>query len=253
MRVALLQVCFEPASHAATLQSVLALIDRAAVMSPPPDLLVLPGACDTGGEPPGKTYSPAKAANVREALADRAREWGVYIAAGLHEYIDEKPVHCAVLCDPNGDRVARAPGMGPAQPTEEPERKTRYDGSAWASSVGLIGLVDMPMDDKNGESPAWARGALLVTPAHDLGNTATRRKRKSQTEAVRTGAWSHMDSAWAVVAAAERSKRKKTATPGTWLCDPTGKILATAPDGGETIVLGEWEFDPSIEPTVAKR
>lgn len=253
MRVALLQVCLDPASHATTLQSVLAMIDRAAAMAPPPDLLVLPGACDSGGEPLGKTFAQAKTANVREALSHRAREWGVYIAGGLHEYINEKPVHCAVLFDPNGDCVARAPGMGPAQPTEEPERKTRYDGSAWAGSVGLIGLVDMPMDNKNGESPAWARGALLVAPAHDLGNAATRRKRTSQLEAVQAGAWSHMESAWAVVVAAKRSKRKKNATPGTWLCDPTGKILATAPDTGETIVLGEWESDPSIKPTVAKR
>ena len=253
MRVSLLQVCLEPGSHAASLQSVLALIDRAAAMSPPPDLLVLPGACDTGGEPPGKTYSTAKAASVREALASSAREWGVYIAAGLHEYIDAKPVHCAVLFDPNGDRVARAPGRGPAQPTEEPERRTRYDGTAWASSVGLIGLVDMPMDHADNEGPTWARGALLITPTHGLGNTATRRRRKSQTEAVRAGAWSDMESSWAVVAGAERSKRKKNAMPGTWLCDPTGKILAAAPDGGETIVAVEWEFDPSKKPTVAKR
>ncbi len=50
MRVALIQVLFAPSSRAATIQHLMAVVDRAAATTPAPDVLLLPGGCDNGGE-----------------------------------------------------------------------------------------------------------------------------------------------------------------------------------------------------------
>ena len=54
MKVALLQIRLEPKSPAANLQRLNEAIERAARVDPAPDLLVLPGACDTGGGQAGE-------------------------------------------------------------------------------------------------------------------------------------------------------------------------------------------------------
>ena len=47
MRVALLQIRQDAKSRAASIQSMIAAIDKAARRAQAPDLLILPGACDT--------------------------------------------------------------------------------------------------------------------------------------------------------------------------------------------------------------
>ena len=108
MRVALLQLRIDSQSRAANLSQAFRMIDEACSADPSPDLLVLPEACDTGRSE-GRTSSltPAMADGFGQSLASKAREWGVYVAAGFHQVVDGVPVGSAVLYDPDGDVVVR--------------------------------------------------------------------------------------------------------------------------------------------------
>ena len=79
-----MQLRFAPQSRAANAQRLIAAIERASEADPAPDLIVLPGACDTGGVRLGSDWNEATLQGIAETLAWKAREWGVFIAAGLH-------------------------------------------------------------------------------------------------------------------------------------------------------------------------
>ena len=83
-------------------------LERAAGVDPAPDLLVLPGACDTGGATSGRRWPNASLECARENIAWKAREWGVFVAAGLHVRRGDTLQACALLFDPDGDVVARS-------------------------------------------------------------------------------------------------------------------------------------------------
>ena len=108
MRVSLLQVRLNSRSPALNLQALSAAVDRAGAGRPGPDLLVLPGACDTGGAPLSGAHHAASLECVKELIAWKAREWGVFIAAGLHRRSGEDSAPHGVIFDPDGDIVARS-------------------------------------------------------------------------------------------------------------------------------------------------
>ena len=68
MKAALLQVRLAPRSLARNVQAILSAIDRAGHVDPPPDLLVLPGACDSGGAAPGRGFPRAGIEAIKEAM-----------------------------------------------------------------------------------------------------------------------------------------------------------------------------------------
>jgi len=95
----------DAASRSRNVQALLAAVDRAANAGPV-DLLVLPGACDCGGANPPRGLTLASATMVKEMLAIKAREWGVFLAAGFHAFCDGKWIPQALLFDPDGDTAA---------------------------------------------------------------------------------------------------------------------------------------------------
>lgn len=135
MRVALLQIRLETKSPAANIQRLNEAIERAAGVDPAPDLLVLPGACDTGGATSGRRWHDASLECAKENIAWKAREWGVFVAAGLHVRRGDTLQACALLFDPDGDVVAcsvapaRAESIMPAEP--------------WPSAVGELAVLEV--------------------------------------------------------------------------------------------------------------
>lgn len=108
MRLAVLQLQLSHASPSERLQQVLMHVDRAAASNPAPDLIILPGACDAG-----RAGSPDVVwgrQGFRVGLSTLAKDWGVYIAAGLHECGPSGFRHETVIFDPDGD-VAAVSGL----------------------------------------------------------------------------------------------------------------------------------------------
>ncbi len=134
MRVALLQLGAIQKSRSANLQSLMAAIDRAASDDDELDLLVLPAIGDTRAKRAGQRGLFASAS---ETIAWKAREWGVYIAAGLCVMEIETIRPRSFLFDPDGDVVARTGEVSYGE-------SGAYQGlGCWFSSpVGRIGVVD---------------------------------------------------------------------------------------------------------------
>jgi hypothetical protein len=103
---------------------------------------------------------------VRETLAWKACEWGLFIAAGLHCESGGRCVLGAMLFDPDGDVVAHSapPGDGKAN--------ARGDDNAgghaivlWRSSVGTIGVLAPDWAEVVPDSlPASAGGMVMALP-----------------------------------------------------------------------------------------
>ena len=134
MRVALLQLGAIQKSRSANLQSLMAAIDRAASDDDELDVLVLPAIGDTRAI---KTGQRGLFASASETVAWKAREWGVYIAAGLCVKEIEAIRPRSFLFDPDGDVVARTGAVSYRE-------SGAYQGlGCWFSSpVGRIGVVD---------------------------------------------------------------------------------------------------------------
>ena len=110
MRVALLQIRVRTHSRSANLTHVLGQVVRAAEAVPAPDLMVLPAGCEG---PVSQGLSPAMVQGFSESLAAVAREWGVYLAAGLLRSEGDGFGQVARLYDPDGDVLIRSADLGP--------------------------------------------------------------------------------------------------------------------------------------------
>lgn len=167
MRLALAHLVFDPRSSARGLQTVLDGIGRALRGDAPPDVVILPGGCDFRGQCPPRDASEAALSAVREAIALSAREWGVYIAAGLHRWSGSGYEPLTALFDRDGDLVLGLPDELAAS-------------SGWTclhyGDAGDIGCYD-PLAD--GDTPASldvaARGALIVSCLPAFGGQRDRR------------------------------------------------------------------------------
>lgn len=104
IRVALVQPNVERLARAATLQAVLAMIDRAAEHDPPPDLIVLPAFAGVAEFFRGETdFIERFPGQTAAAIGQRARSWGVYIAYGQTERVSAGHSLASILLDPDGD------------------------------------------------------------------------------------------------------------------------------------------------------
>ena len=224
MNVALLQIELDVSSAAGNLQRVLAAIERVAKADPPPDLLVLPGACDTGGAAPGREYPVSVIENIREAIAHKAREWGIYIAVGLHTRGPDGYHHSVVLLDPDADAAAvhdLAGGNG----------GDGFENARWSCTVG-----DIEVRAVEGGVDA---GALREVPSRGL-VVAVPLPAGATVKPPATGAH------WAIVRSAGPAKgRGKKSSPQTRFVLPNGKEGRSAKSAKEEVVWTSIALRPA--------
>ncbi len=227
MRVALVQIELDATSGAGNTQRIGRAIDRAAGVSPAPDLLVLPAACDTGGVVRPKVADDARLSAVREAIALKAKEWGVYIAAGVHWCTSDGNKPCTVLYDPDADIVAQA-GIEPDEALDivsaEPLRRTPIGWMGVSPPAGFDAIPD-------GLS-ATDTGIVIAWPV----NMTRRRATQSTAIGERTAAYARSTGGyWAVVMAA-------TAKAGTThVCGPDGQPVVATNGDGETVTYADLD------------
>lgn len=140
IRVALVQPNVERLARAATLQAVLAMIDRAAEHDPPPDLIVLPAFAGVAEFFRGETdFIERFPGQTAAAIGQRARSWGVFIAYGQVERVGAGYSIASVLLDPDGDaRIVHRQMAGlPANPSIT--KGDRY--SIAQTLLGGVGLM----------------------------------------------------------------------------------------------------------------
>ena len=241
MRVALLQIRLDPKSRAANMQRLNAAVDRAAGVDPAPDLLVLPGACDTGGAPAGRTFSDAGLEGIRANLAWKAREWGVFIAAGSHVRRAENLVPCALLFDADGDIVVQS--IAPAD-SEDVEQVVPVE--PWPSAVGRIAVLEPTVGTPLADCVAdGGPGTLIAMPVSAALTGKRRRNADANIALLRADPDADRAAYWAVVSeASQPGLPQGDNEPLTFLRTPGGRILASAADRDETLM----QVDVRIEP-----
>ncbi len=239
MRVALLQIRLEPKSPAANLQGMNEAIERAARVDPAPDLLVLPGACDTGGAASGRRWHDASLECTKENIAWKAREWGVFIAAGLHVRRGDTLQPHALLFDPDGDVVARS--LAPA------EAEAIMPTEPWPSAVGELAVREVTMA---GSSNEWAtvkeRRVMIALPTSSSLTGKRRRAADANLTKLRNDPDVGCGAYWAVVVEAEKAEMPKDENRlTTCLYGPKGTILVSADTAREMILYAEVPIEPA--------
>lgn len=236
MRVALAQVRLDRPSRSMTIQDILSALDRATDTDPAPDLVVLPGGCD------GKDGADAAVCNsLMEAIAHKAREWGIYIAVGMHGETDREA--CALLFDADGDTVARAVASNAGEPGSDASRVAIHN-----SPYGAIGVVEAT---SIGYAQACAstagRDAVMAVPIPGGGgkrSAAARRNIESFLLPTPVASGVH----WAVVLPAEGelrpSRKPGSHCEGSVLWAPGGTPLVAANSLDETIVCVDVPITP---------
>ena len=139
MRIAMAAVILDDRSRSVNIARALSLIDAAASAEDSVDLVVVPAGCDAGGAFDERP-SPAMVETYRASLSAKAREWGVYVAAGQRSGDGDPPQYGATLLDADGDEIATCPS---------PEA-----GSAMALCDTLIGTIGLSLDSAGGLNAA---------------------------------------------------------------------------------------------------
>jgi predicted amidohydrolase len=246
MRIALLQIPLDAQSRANNTQSVLRNIDRVAQAAPAPDLLILPGACDTGGVRRPQSHRSRTIECFREGLAYKARDWGIYIAAGMHRIDGEDALTpVSVLFDPDGDVVAQTTARADALATQSYRAV-----SCWPTAIGRLGICD-PEGFKETQRTARdaVKDALVSLPLPRLTTAAERRRAQVIAEAFAGNAPDQKNSWWAVVAPADAGVRRAKA-PGvrSFVSAPDGSLVAKAESMEETVLYAEVSLPPAVFP-----
>lgn len=241
MRVVLLQVPLDPRSGATNVQRINTAIDRAAGAEPPPDLLVLPGGCDTGGVTPGRARPAAALEGIKANIALKAREWGLYIAAGAHVARNRSLLPCAWLFDADGDVAMLSVGAGSS---EDVQGLTAVD--SWDSGVGRLAVLEptsaAPLVDL---LPDGGSGVLIAVPVSTWSTGKNRCTVDAAIASLRDERDAGGNAYWAVVSAASDERPRGGAhRPGTFLRAPDGGILASADRMGEAVVCVDVPLTP---------
>lgn len=239
MKVALLQIALDPKSRAGNLQRLLEAVDRAAGVAPAPDLLVLPGCVDSGGVVSEVPRGDALVEGVVEGLAHKAREWGVWLAAGVHARDEEQWRPGAVLFDPDGDVVLRcgAPPIHAGAAEEE-------TSVLWHSSIGDFGLLEPSATSRPWEQvAAGPGGALIVVPVGRQKNGRLPRSTAATVEFMRTGSITGTGAHWAVVSPAQKGGARGPSA--SFVRAPDGTLLACSASDDETIFFAEIPLEPA--------
>jgi predicted amidohydrolase len=241
MRVALLQVQLDPKSGATNVQRINAAIDRAAGADPPPDLLVLPGGCDTGGAAPGRAWPAAALESVKANIALKAREWGLYVAAGSHVVRDESLLPCALLFDADGDLAMGSVGAASSQ-----DVGGLMVIDPWDSGVGRLAVLEPTSAARLADLlPDGGSDVLVAVPLSPSLTGKHRRVVDAAITSLRDKADMGGNAYWAVVATASgEGSPDRGDGPRTFLRAPDGGILASADSTGEAVVCVDVPLTP---------
>ena len=231
-----MQIVLDQKSRAANVQRISAAIDAAAGADPSPDVLVLPGGCDTGGAAGTRGLHDASLTALRERLAGKAREWGVFIAAGLHHRVGGSFEPYAVLIDSDGD-VAACSGDRANMPSEAGSTPARW----WSTSIGRVGVLDVSEAD-----PAMVatecrdEPALVAVPIPRSQGGKVGRATASLLSTLQNDPAAGAGLSWVVVAPADMDgEAYDVHAPLSFVRGPDGSILAAAKNSDETIVQAE--------------
>lgn len=236
MRLACLQIRLDVTGRAGILQALIAAIEHAARLVPAPDLLVLPGDCDTGMAAKGPGWYGAALWNVRESISSKAREWGVFIAVGLHVNVRDTLVPYAILFDADGDGVSISPPTAPSDSRGRPESKL------WPMSGISVGVFE-PTEVSGPSCATDPKGSIAIAvPASTKGRDL--KVADSHIAALRTDPAVGGGAYWAVAVPAYGNGRKEMIP--SFVRAPDGTILASADDGAERVVCAEI---PTIVPS----
>ncbi|UCE58382.1 MAG: hypothetical protein JSU63_13180 [Phycisphaerales bacterium] len=241
MRVALLQIRLDAKSRARNIQAIIAGIGSAAQAEVAPDLIILPGACDTGGTAASKKHSNACLDCVRETIAGQAREWGVFIAAGLHRHIGKDRFSGVILFDPDGDVIAEDPATG----TEAGKQL-----ETWHCPVGRLGVAEpSALASESRRVDSTQDGALYAVPLATVAGSEQMHKAGVDPRALCEETAGRNGAYWAVVLAGngDDAVQKTGGLMGSYVCDPTGNLLAHADTAGEMIVHAEVPLTSGVE------
>lgn len=242
MKIALLQTGLDAKSRAANIQGLIAAIHRAVETSPAPDLLVLPGACDTGGAAAAASSSRATCQSVRGMIALKAREWGVYIAAGLHVRHGQSWVPSTFLFDPDGDDVAVA------GPSTGDDAGSASEPAFWPCALGRIGVCEPPVSSlPTGADLPGEEGAFIALSTTLVARGRPHAVGEANLIALRDHPSARAGAHWGVVVPAR--VRKKPADKGgltSFACGPEGTPLAVADTPAETILYADVPLAPAL-------
>ncbi|MFQ5591866.1 MAG: hypothetical protein ACE5HE_11940 [Phycisphaerae bacterium] len=230
MRVALLQVDLNSKSRAANLQRVVAAVQCAAQATPPPDLLVLPGGCDTGGGVANRRLSDSYRQSVKETIAWLARDWGVFIAAGFHRSNGHALEPWVGLFDPDGDPASR-------DPVEDAAGGVSAVG-VWRTAVGSLGVVEPSAPGSPADRLAEVEpGSFLAMPCAP-GAWSNERCTRAGEFVRRIGMGAGSRVFWGVVVPAGQGRTSPGGEHGygTYIRDASGAVIASAKNGEETVV-----------------
>lgn len=231
MRVALVQILLDHPGRSARVQAILSGIRSAVDTDTAPDLVVLPGGCDGDAGASDEIQG-----SVSEAIAHEARDWGVYIAAGLHW----ESQACALLFDADGDIAACSPRDGGAKGSDDESNVGFCD-----SPYGVIGVVE-PSSISLAQACALgpASGAVMAVPV-SMAETKRSAAGGRNIQSFLTPKSVEIEGAhWAVVLPAQRRQAKQNRRSALWA--PGGSALAAAQDSDEIIVNVDVPVAPPI-------
>ena len=222
MRVALAQIRLDRRSRSARIQDVMSAVDRAAGAEPAPDLVVLPGGCDSD-----LSANAIVNRTLLEAIAGKAREWGLYIAAGVQGANGQTA--WAVLVDADGDQVACT--------LDSSSPKPGFDAPTIAfheSPYGAIGIVDAGSIEQGLACEATThRDVIVAVPVPDRAEKLSATARRN-IDSFLLPPPEENAAHWAVVLPAEQPSGHRAESV---LWAPGGKPLGAANSSDETIVF----------------
>lgn len=156
MRIAVIQLEVDPAQRTLTLQRALAAVDAASECDPAPDLILLPAFNEVPATiTADKTVGDRIPGATVEAWGQRARHWGVYLAAGFAERGDGRPYVTAALLDADGDirLIQRQSSFREGLPDYFSK------GISQAAADTELGRMTMLVGDDLLDERAWAQAA----------------------------------------------------------------------------------------------
>lgn len=239
MRVALVQLEIENNGGAAGLQALIAAIDRAASGDREPDVVVLPGGCDAGG----RLATPLVAgrfSTFSETIGWKAREWGVYVVAGLHANVGGKARALSFLFDPDGDIVLRS-GL------DQTGREKESGGGRWhRSPVGWIGILDPQADVSKISSPDTPKENGLIAISSFLGRRSAKMDSKASKGTPVKGSQFPGPAAYQGVAGWTGGSGigAVSADAQTLVRAPNGTLVAAADSAEDAVVHVDIELEP---------
>ncbi len=240
LRVAVVQMNLPAGQRSRTLSLVAEAIDAAAREVSAPDLIVLPECYDTALlAAEVRLMTPAMCQGFVEAVARRAREWGVWIAVGHVHSVEEHPQAAASLLDPDGDPWIHFPQH--CEPFAGDRENTTAEWSVAPTPIGRIVLRPGSLMAENTlrRPQADQHADLLLVPS--TASAADSVRRTAATTATALGAYACVSTGVA------QTGKTGQSSAGGYVLDPQNRIVQeTGPN--QRIRVVELPIEPRYEP-----